>query len=303
MILVVGGTGRLGTLLVRRLRARGANVRVLTRDPTRAANLLEAGAEIVAGDLRDAVSVRRAVAGTDAIISAAHGFGDDDDVSPESVDRAGNFTLIDAAAQNGTTVVLMSIVGATADHSMELFRAKHSAEQHLRASGVPWSIVRATAFIETWATIVGDPLRTSGRALVLGRGENPMNFVAVADVAALVERVVVTPELRGEVIEIGGSELTMNQLAEMSGRALERPAAPRHVPRAALRAMGLLLRPIRPAFARHARAAAAMDQLDLRFDSSPARRRFPDLPQTALSDAVFAAMRAERVISATSPRP
>lgn len=301
MILVVGGTGRLGTLVVRRLRARGESVRVLTRDPARAAHLRDAGVEIVTGDLRDAASVGRAVAGADAIISAAHGFGDDDDVSPESVDRAGNVALIDAAARDATPMVLMSVVGAAADHPMELFRAKHAAEQHLRASGAPWTIVRATAFVETWATIVGDPLRTSGRALVLGRGENPINFVAVSDVAALLERVVVTPGLRGEVIEIGGSELTLNELAETIGRALGRPAAPRHVPRAALRTMGLLLRRFKPAFARHARAAVLMDRLDLRFDGSLARRRFPDLPHTPLEDAVNAAMRSGPVVEAAPP--
>ena len=50
MILVAGGTGRLGTVLVRRLLAREETVRVLTRDPRRAAHL--PGAEVAVGDVR-----------------------------------------------------------------------------------------------------------------------------------------------------------------------------------------------------------------------------------------------------------
>ena len=51
MILVAGGSGRLGTLLVQRLVARGAAVRVLTRARTRAAHLENSLVEIVEGDV------------------------------------------------------------------------------------------------------------------------------------------------------------------------------------------------------------------------------------------------------------
>lgn len=63
MILVAGGTGRLGTKVVTLLRQRGLLVRVLTRDRGRAAHLAGAGVEIVEGDVRDPAAVRRAVAG------------------------------------------------------------------------------------------------------------------------------------------------------------------------------------------------------------------------------------------------
>jgi uncharacterized protein YbjT (DUF2867 family) len=286
VILVVGGSGRLGTLLVRRLAARGERVRVLTRDPSRAAHLADTAAEIAIGDLRDVGSLERALTGVKTVVSAAHGFGTSD-VSPETVDHRGNVALIDAAARAEAEVVLMSGVGASADSPMELFRAKAAAEQHLRSSGVRWTIVRATAFAETWAMVMGDPLRKSGTALVFGRGDNPINFVSVADVAALLELVVLDDRLRGETIEIGGTaNVTMNQLARMLARAFARPARARHVPRPMLRAMGLLLRPINPALARHARAALEMDRVDLTFDGAPTRRRFPELTETELGQAL-----------------
>ena len=90
---------------------------------------------------------------------------------------------------------------------MELFRAKYAAEQHLRASGAPWTIVRATAFVELWAEIMAKPI-------VFGRGDNPINFVSVIDVAAVVVRAIVDPALRGTVLEVGGPEnITFNELA------------------------------------------------------------------------------------------
>ena len=72
----------------------------------------------------------------------------------------------------------MSVVGASADSPMELFRCKHAAEAHLRGSGVAWTIVRATAFVELWIDILGSTA-TPGRPVVFGRGDNPINFVSV----------------------------------------------------------------------------------------------------------------------------
>ena len=54
----------------------------------------------------------------------------------------------------------------------------------------------------------------------------------------------------------------------------------RHIPRPALQAMAWLTAAIKPALARQARAALAMDTLDMTFDLTPTRQAFPDLPET-----------------------
>ena len=157
VIVVAGGTGTLGTRLVPRLAEAGLTVRVLTRDPARAGHLAGPGVEVVHGDVRDPARVARALRGAGTVISAVHGFAGPGGVSPASVDRAGNAHLVAAAARTGAAFVLVSVVGASSGHPIGLFRAKHAAEQTLRASGIPWTIVRATAFIETWATIMARP--------------------------------------------------------------------------------------------------------------------------------------------------
>src|SRR5215210_1951499 len=113
MILIAGGTGRLGTRVVRLLTARGRGVRVLTRDPTRARHLEGDLVEIVSGDVRDPRAVDLAAAGSRTIISAIQGFAGAEPVGPEAVDRLGNGNLIQAARANAAEhFVLVSVQGA-----------------------------------------------------------------------------------------------------------------------------------------------------------------------------------------------
>jgi uncharacterized protein YbjT (DUF2867 family) len=270
MILVAGGTGRLGSLVVSRLAARGLDVRVFARNPVHGGS---PEIEVVRGDVRDRASIDAAMKGVTVVVSAVQGFAGSGRVTPASVDRDGNANLIDAAAEVGADVVLMSVVGATADNPMELFRAKYAAEQHLRASTVRWTIVRATAFMELWAEIMQ-------KAPVLGKGENPINFVSVDDVAAVVDRAVVDASLRGVTLEVGGpQDLTFNEFATHLQETRGGTGKTRHIPRAVLQAMA----PI----SRKARAAVAMDTVDMTFDAAEARGRFADLPFTD-ARAVFA---------------
>jgi uncharacterized protein YbjT (DUF2867 family) len=287
VIVVAGGTGTLGSRLVPWLASRGLAVRVLTRDPARAKSLASAGAEVVHGDVRDPAAVARALRGAGTVISAVHGFAGPGGVSPASVDRAGNAHLIEAAARTGAAFVLVSVVGASSGHPIGLFRAKHAAEETLHASGIPWTIVRATAFMETWGTIMGRPLQASGKILVFGRGDNPINFVSVNDVAALVGQATANPSLRGQTLELGGpANLTFNQVATLVQQATGRRGAVRHIPRPALHTMAIAAARLKPALARQARAALAMDTIDMAFDPAPTRQAFPDLPTTDMPTAL-----------------
>jgi uncharacterized protein YbjT (DUF2867 family) len=73
-VLVAGGTGRLGTLVVRDLAARGVQVRVLTRAEGRADHLRTAGVEVAIGDVRRPETLPPALVGADVVVSALHGF-------------------------------------------------------------------------------------------------------------------------------------------------------------------------------------------------------------------------------------
>ena len=268
MILVAGGTGRLGVLVVAGLTARGERVRVLTRDPTRAASLAGPLVEVALGDVRDPSSLGPAVAGARTVVSAVHGFAGPGRVTPESVDRDGNANLVAAARAAAADMVLVSVFGATARHPMELFRMKAAAEDTLRTSGVPWTIVRATGFLESYLDLMRRTAGRSGRPLVFGRGQNPINFVAVSDVAHAVVDAALDPSQRGRTLTVTGPRnLTLNELAAMAQQELGTAAkTPRHLPRAALHVLAATHLVGNSAMSRQAKAALIMDTIDMTVD-------------------------------------
>jgi NADH dehydrogenase len=280
VILVVGGTGHLGRRVVDRLIDSGQAVRVMARRAEDAQDLDAAGVELFAGDVRNPRACTAAATGASVVISAVQGFAGPGKQSPEEVDRDGNRALTDAAMAAGADLVLLSVVGASPDHPMSLQRMKWAAEEYLRRSGVPWTIIRGTPFAETWADVLRESGGGGGRVRVFGRGENPITFVSIEDVAAAVLRAVVDPALRGQVIEIGGpASLTLNQLARMVSPG----SSPRHVPRTLLRVMAVAARPVQPQLARLARAAVVMDTADLTFDAAASHAAYPWLTSTPVT--------------------
>ena len=294
MILIVGGTGTLGSRLTERLCREGLAVRAMARHAATTAPDDERF-ESRGGDVTRPADVAAAMEGVTTVVSAVHGFLS----SPAAIDRDGNANIIEAAATAGADVVLMSIVGAAADHPVDLFRMKHAAEERLRSSGVRWTVVRPTAYLETWIDVLEQTAARSGRPLIFGRGLNPVNFVSADDVADLVARVVRDPMTRGKTLSIGGpQDLTMVEFATTVQRAAGRATSARHVPRAGLQAMALLARPFKPAQARQASCALLMDSADMRFDPDVTRVSYPEVACTALED-VLAARSAGR----RSPAP
>ena len=235
MILISGGTGTLGRELVQRLVASGRPVRVLTRQLERA-SALPIQVERALGDLCDPSSLSAALRGCSTVVAAAHGFLGPGHPSPEAVDRDGNRALIAAARAAGVAhFVLLSVHGARPDHPMSLCRAKHQAEEALRDSELPFTIIRATPFLETWLQVMRDMLNRKGRAVVFGAGTNPINFVSVRDVAMLVALAVGGETPAGETFELGGPEdLGLATLAKRVAGASGSSAPLEHIPLAAL---------------------------------------------------------------------
>jgi NADH dehydrogenase len=284
VILIAGGTGTLGRETVRLLAGHHLRIRVLTRDPARAEDLRSECVEIMSGDVRNPASLGPALAGVDTVISAISGYGPGSGGDPGTVDGEGNRNLIRAADAAGVKdFVLVSVHGAAPDHPMELMRMKFLAELELKRRRLAWTIIRPTLFMETWVTVVGESLLKTGRTLVFGRGENPINFVSARDVACWVERAVMDTSLRGAEMDIGGPEnLTLNQVAAACAAARGRSNRPRRIPRAAMRLMSVLAGPVHPGFARLAHDAVVMDTRDFTFDTSAIGRGDASIPQTSL---------------------
>ncbi len=196
---------------------------------------------------------------------------------PAVVDDLGNRHLIDAARAAGVQrFVLISIHAASASHPIDIFRAKYRAEEYLRASGLGYTILRPAALLEKFVALTGDMIRQSGKAMIFGRGANPIGFVSVEDVAALAVLALTSDALRGRAIEVWGPEpVSFLQIAAAVDRAMGRHSPQRHIPRAMLRLMSVAARPFNPRFARMAASGYLMDTTDLRGDPSALLAEFP----------------------------
>lgn len=273
MILIAGGTGRLGSVLVERFRARAEEVRILSRSP-------EHG-----GDVRDARAVDRAVSSARVVVSAMSAFGKRG-VAPRDVDWEGNANLIAAAEKHGVErFVLVSVLGAAPEHPMELARMKHLAEQRLAKSSLAWTIVRPSTFTETFQEVLCAPLLAKGKTVVFGRAQNPINFVSVHDVARLVERATTDASLVGATIDVGGPEnLSLLEFVDAFRTAVGVAGTVKHVPLAMMRLLSQVARPFNPTFARMVQGGVVMDTTDMTFDPTALSARFPDLPLTTVAE-------------------
>jgi len=276
MILIVGASGRLGGTIAKRLLAHGKAVRLMTRTPSNLVHLKQQGAEVVSGDLRNPASLLSACEGVEQVLAAAHALTGKGDNNPQTVDDAGNRQLIDAARAAGVKhFVFLSILGASPDAPVEFFRIKYHTEEYLRASGLSFTIIRPSAFMDLWAQLIGLPILEQGKTTIFGRGNNPINFVAVEDVARFVCIAFENSRTRNEVIEVGGPEnLTLNQVAETFERVSGRQAKKRHIPLPMMRAMSILMQPVNPALSRQIRLGVFMDTANLCYDITEMSRTF-----------------------------
>ena len=287
MIVIIGASSSLGRATARLLLAEGKPLRAVTRIPSVLDHLGRLGAEVVRGDLRDPESLAKACEGAAQVFATTHAFNGKGDNTPQTVDDVGNRRLIDIAKAEGVQhFVFTSALGARPDHPVDFFRIKYKIEEHLKASGLSYTVLRPAAFMEFWAGLIGAPIIARGKTTIFGRGENPINFVSVEDVSRYAAIALESPSARGRVIEIGGPQnLSPLQVAATFERLANRSAAKRHVPVWAMRAMSILLRPVNPALCRQIRAGIHMDTARQDFDVTETAREFGVNP-TPLEDVV-----------------
>jgi len=289
MILVVGGTGLLGSRLVPDLAAAGERVRVFARGFHPFPVDWPPPVECVEGDLGSPADCQRAVQGCVKVVFAASGFGLPRHGDPRSVYRDVAIRLIRAAASAGVEhLVMMSMHGAASDGPIEFLRCKYEAEEALKTSAMAWSIVRMGVLLEQWIGVLSGPLDAKGKVMIFGTGIAPVTFTSLADASAIVSRALVDPALRERTLECGSEVHTMRELA---GALIARAGhgTIQVTPPVMLRVMSLVAKPFSPFMARMAGAAVWMDSGAMHFDIAPARAEFPDIPVHGLDGALTGA--------------
>ena len=245
-ILVVGATGQLGSAIVRKLLARGVAVRALARNAERLEPLRAAGAEIFPVDLMNLAKLTEVCRGVAQIVSTANNNMGTGATSPLRVDLTAHQNLCAAARNTGVQrLIYVSYRGAAPDVPVDIFSLKWHIEDAIRRSGVAYVAIRPTALMDIWVNQMLAPrMRASKVALIFGDGMTIANYVAVDDVADLVIAVLDRPDVRNEVIEVGGpSDMSLNDMVTVIEKRLGITVKRRYIPIAMMRLLRPLVKP------------------------------------------------------------
>jgi uncharacterized protein YbjT (DUF2867 family) len=241
MILVAGSTGVLGSEIVRRVTARGDKVRAMVRAtsaPEKIERLKMLGAEIVRADVKDPRTLVAACAGVSAVISTITTIltsqpGD----SFEATDGEGTKSLIDAARKAGVAKFVFVSFDTSKTPDNPLSNAKRAAEEHLKASGLDFTILHGSLFFESWLgpMLFADP--AAGTAKVYGEGTDKIRYIAAADVAEFAVQSLSAPIAHNATIQVGGpEEISQREAVRIFEEAYGKKFTVFEIPEAALEA-------------------------------------------------------------------
>jgi uncharacterized protein YbjT (DUF2867 family) len=263
----------LGSEVCRRLRARGRDVVAMVR-PTSNRDRLESlrgmGARLVQADLKEPASLPEVCHGAESIISTVSTtLSRQEGDSIPSVDQEGQLALVDAARAAGVRHFVYVSYSGNFDAGRDpspLTVAKRSVERRLRESGLTYTILRPSCFMEVW---LGPALgfdHAAGKVQVYGSGQNRLSWISLRDVAAFAVESLDNPAARNAVIELGGpAALSYDEVIgifeQASGRRFEVQRVPAEV-FAAQRAEAT--DPLQKSFAALMMGVAEGDEIDMR---------------------------------------
>lgn len=214
-ILITGGTGRLGRHAVDALRSRGHDVRILSRRP---------GDDHVIADLGTGDGLADALTGVGTVLHLA---------TSRSKDIGQTRRLLDAMAGSDAHLVFISIVGVDRI-PYGYYRDKVASEQAIEASGVPYTIIRATQF-HGFVNEVLEAQRRLPVTLILPLSAQTVHLPELAE--RLADLVEAGPA--GRVADFGGPEqLSLREYARQwqAHRGVRRPIWAVHLPGKAMAA-------------------------------------------------------------------
>jgi len=228
MILVAGASGELGRAICRKLVERGGTIYGMVRPtsaPQAVAELEALGVTPVQVDLADPVSLREACSGCDSVVSSMTAMGRPAE-RIDKVDRDGQLALLAAAAEEGVERFVYVSYSGVIGKDDPLTLAKRAVERTLKHSGMTWTVLRPSYFMETWFSPALGVDIAGGKARVYGSGREPISWVARDDVAGFAAEAVDSEEARNATIEIGGPEAIapLDAIAlfeSLAGRAIE----------------------------------------------------------------------------------
>jgi len=221
MILVTGATGFIGRALVRQLSATGQQVRVLLRPSPRSPRLPKGvPVEVSVVSLNDERGVRAALRGVDEIYHLASAAAQGRQGSLLKTDIEGTRTLAQiAASADIKRLVFLSHLGADRASAFPVHKSKGIAEEHIRRSGVPYTIIRSSIVFgpeDGFTTDISQIIKLApGFVPIPGDGRTLLQPLWVEDLVTALIWTLGNPDTINQTYEVGGGEyLTLRQIME-----------------------------------------------------------------------------------------
>ena len=216
IILVTGVTGRQGGAVYQHLQKKGFKLRALVRDPNsnKARQLMRHGEEVFQGSLDDPDSLMRAMDGVYGVFS----------VQPYTAGEIQQgVAVIEAANRQEVSHFVYSSVGSVdEDTGIPHFETKVKVEEHLRSSGLQYTILRPVFFMENWQRKFGESIRNGQVQQPLSPTTN-LQMVAVDDIGAFAALAFEHPgKWKNRTFSLAGDEISMQQIADAFNRVTAR---------------------------------------------------------------------------------
>lgn len=214
MILITGATGRTGGQAARDLAARGVPVRALVRDAAKAAPLAVAGVELAVGDAGDAASVRAALRGVSKVAVILPNGERQLEFEKQVVDLA-------AEARVVHIVKISSMESLPTAHN-PTHRMHWDSEQHIRATGIPWTMVRPSFYMQNFLANAYT-IKTEGRFHYPFGDTGAATFSDSRDAGAFAAHCLATPGHERRSYDVTSPDkLTFHEVAATFSRELGR---------------------------------------------------------------------------------
>ena len=255
MILLTGGTGFIGRSLTRQLVESGHQVRILLRPSPRTPRLpTGVPVEVAVASLSDVRGLRAAMRGVEAIYHLAGGEGEGGRANLQAVDIDGTRNLTEAAADARVErFFYISHLGADRAAGFPVFKAKGIAEEYIRKSGVPYTILRGSILFGP------EDEFTNGLALLLAaspgflplpsKGQTLVQPLWVEDLVTCLVWALDNPATVNQTYNVGGSEyISLRQVVETVMEVTHQRRLVVNWPTQSMRGLTILMEFIYPRF-------------------------------------------------------
>ena len=263
-VVVTGATGQQGGAVTRNLLERGHEVRAVTRstDSARARELASAGVTLVRASLDDTAALTGALEGATSLFAMTTPF----EGGPQAETRQG-IAAADAAMAAGVHLVFNSVGSANRQTGVPHFDSKYEVEKHIAKIGVRATVLAPVYFMEN--LYFGKEQLAKGIYATPLPPTKQLAQVAVGDIGAVAVRLLEDPgRFAGKRFDLGGDELTGNDVLAIFSRVTGRPFTYFQVPLDVIRQrMG----------EDGAKMYEWFDRVGFTFDRAALRREFPDV--------------------------